>query len=481
MPDELDEFEELINPPEVPKPTKRQPRPPRPSRAAQVESVEGQGEVQQQEVVKVVNLDRRKLSKKQQKQLTDKWNGDHKGSVVDVVFKSQIEAARREYGHTAVMVGGPDENVLIGIPCPSIAFEYLITQSVFPLGLIIHLVGPPHSCKSPLLYEFMRWFRVAGGGSILQEAESKFSQELLHSIVGIEEGEVNVIVNRCNSVEDWQRKLLYWINYEKKALDGTKQEPGPGRTVPILFGVDSIMGKAAEETQEKVMDAGSAGRSYPIEALSITTFMRTVPQQVDGFPFTIVLNNHLKMGKDDMGNDVRGMAGGQGVRFQESFEIETKIRNAKISCAAWEGVVINLKCFKNAFGPGQRSIDARLLWWEEETEPGSGIYKQVTKWDWDWATIRLLTTAKERDAANLKKHGFHIAAPKTSLVENLAWSANLGMKEKNAVPWSELGKMLREDPVTLKVLRDALGIKRRPVLQGDYLRQFNNLIEEPKK
>ncbi len=76
------------------------------------------------------------------------------------------------------------------------------------------------------------------------------------------------------------------------------------------------MGKASYETQEKVHDDGFAGRNYPIEALSISTYMKTIPQMIDGWPFALVLNNHLKMGKDKDGRDVRNTAGGKAVNFQ---------------------------------------------------------------------------------------------------------------------------------------------------------------------
>lgn len=479
-PEELDEFGEPITP-AVTQPATRGPRVARQARPTQLDKenkpVINVPEANTKEVVRFVNMDNRKLSKKQKQQVTDKWNGDNKGRVVDALFKAQAEIARKIHGHSAIMVGDVDENVVVGIPCPFV-FEYITLQSVFPLGLIYHLVGPPGSCKSALLYEMMRWVREAGGGSVLQEVESKFSPELMQSVVNFADDEVNVIVNKCHSLEDWQRKLLYWIKFEKAAMDGTKEEPGPGRNFPVLFGVDSIMGKASEETQEKVLDAGSAGRNFPMEALSITTYMRTLPQLLDGFPFAIVLNNHLKMGKDQQGIDLRNIAGGQGVKFQESFEIETKVRQSKISCKDWDGAVINLKCFKNSFGSGHRNFDARMLWWSEETAPGSGKYKQVTKWDWHWSTVKMLISCKDRDASELKKHGFHISAPATAMVENLAWSATLGMKAKDAVPWAELGKMLVESPEALKIMRDALGIKRRPLLRGDYSQQLNTILSK---
>ncbi len=436
----------------------------------------------------VVDMDRevmgekRKLTKKQQDQLAG-WRGKTHGKKLDAYFRGQMEDARRKFGHRSVMAGNPDENLIIGIPMPALPIEYLLCQDVFPLGLVLQLLGEAGSLKSAFLYEIFRWFRRAGGGSHLEEVETKWSADLMQSIVGYADDEVNVLVNRCNSVEEWQQRLQYDIKTEKSKLMGTKEEPGPGRTIPICFGVDSIMGKASFETQEKVHEAGFAGRNFPIEALSITSFMKTVPQMIDEWPFALVLNNHLKMGKDSDGNDKRGVAGGRGVNFQESFELETKVRKRKIECADWDGVQIEIQCMKNSFGPSWRKIPARMLWWAEENpsypDPKHPQHwKQRTVWDWHWSTVKFLTELKGRDAARLKEVGFHIKAEKTSDVDNSAWSSTLGMKSKDAVRWDVLGKMIADSPDASNLVRQALGIKRRPLLAGDYLHQMEGLVTQ---
>jgi len=423
-----------------------------------------------------VNLDKRKLTKKQKGQL-EEWRGNTKGKKLDSYFAGQVEQARKQFGHRAVMAATEAANLVIVIPCPSLAFEYLIAQDGFPLGLVLHLAGPPGSLKSSLLLEFIRWFRMAGGGGILMENETKYSPDLPKSILGYEDAEVGLILNRCVSVEDWQDKLTYWIDTQKKGLIGTKEEPGPGRTVPILFGVDSIMGKASYETQEKVAKEGHAERSFPVEAMKMTTYMKSVPQWIDEWPFALVLNNHLKIGKDDTGREVKRTAGGVGVNFQESWELEPSVVKSKIGSADWDGVQIRIRCRKNSMGPTHRQIETRMLWWEEENKE-TGEWEQITVWDWDWATIKMLSTLKSRPAARLKDAGFHLQTPKVSDVENTAWSSNLGMKAKDAKPWQEVGRMIREDDQLMETLRTCLSIKRRPLLDGDYLDQLESLRKD---
>ena len=50
------------------------------------------------------------------------------------------------------------------------------------------------------------------------------------------------------------------------------------------------------------------------------------------------------------------------------------------------------------------------------------------------------------------------------------------MKASDAVPWAELGRMLREDVEVANRLRKALDITSIPVLSGDYAMQREELV-----
>ena len=425
-------------------------------------------------------LDDRRLSKAQKTKL-EVWAGSKRDKAMDSYLAGITERARTKFGHEAVMAASEMDNLIVGIPCPALVFEYIIAQDCFPLGLVFHLSGATNTNKSALLSEFFRWFLLAEGLGNLFEVESKISTDFLPSIVGYDMAK-HIMVDNCVSVEDWQAHLQYWLQEHKIALTGTKENPGPGRTVPILFGVDSIMGKEAWETQEKVRDVGAGGRAFPLAALSITQFMKTVPGDLTGWPFAICLNNHRKAGTDDKGHEVWRTGGGSGVGFQESFELATSIRKSNIECADWKGRIINIKCWKNSYGDTYRNADTRILWWEEldaaaSAEAGRQIWRQKTVWDWHWATVKLLTTLEGQEKARLDD-AFHIRAVKTSEVENTAWSKNLGMKAEDAVSWAQLGAVIAADPVALEAIRGALSIKRRPLLQGDYLKQQQKLAEQ---
>lgn len=445
----------------------------------------------------VALLDGDMPSKKKGKSKLVELTGERRIKMVDKLFVGFAEETRKRTGHSGVKVIDNTNALIVGIPCPSLAFEFLIAQDCFPLGLVYQLVGKTGVGKSALAAEIGRWFVLAGGGMILCEAETKFNPLWYQSIMGFDTFEARVKPMPCDSVEHWQRSLTWAINAMKDQLRGTTDAPGPGRTVPIQYTVDSIMGKQSEETIEKIFGAkgktgkrgttgeGHASRGYPIEAQLITRYMRSVPGELENWPFSLILVNHLKLKTDDMGNAERHKPGGDQVGFQESFEIELRKvggHKKRIECKEFEGYPVELSCEKNSFGPTHRRIQSRVLWWEEE-DPETGLWRQKTVWDWDWSTVHLLyhimygEKSSPRLKASLKEIDFHLECPKASEIENLAWSRSLGMKKDDAVSWAELGALIREDKELRDKLREALRINRRPLLQGDYLKQLDAASE----
>jgi hypothetical protein len=431
------------------------------------------------------------------------WSAANRGRTLDLFLRSQSERARSKFGHGSVFLGSETDTLVVGIPCPAFVYEYVIGQDCFPLGLITQIVAKYGVGKSALLAEIGRWFDLAGGGTVLCENETKFNPHWYRSILG-NSAYNRMQLHRCNSVEDWQRHLTFSMEIMKADMTGTKEVPGPGRTIPILYGVDSIMGKMSEENQEKIFgnrgkkqakgakkkksvpgEGYAQARSYPIEAGSITKYMRSVPQQFDNWPFSLVLVNHLRIQKDDAGNAERSKTGGEQVNFQESFELELKKlggHKKRIGTSQFEGTPMILSCEKNSFGPTHRSAVVRLLWWHE-TDPDTGEDIQRSVWDWDWATVHLLNNLLNGDVSTyyksrLKDRGVHLEVIRSGDSDNAAWSRSAGVSKNNPVSWSELGALIRQNTELLDTLRSALGIARRPFLAGDYVSQISKMSED---
>jgi len=420
----------------------------------------------------------RKLTRKAQDSLKG-WRsgGTARGHKMDDYMKSVADQARLGSGHTGVFLGSESKQLVVSFPVPAFAFEFVIANQGFPMGLVWHLVSTHGTGKSGLLAEIARWHDLAGGGFELKENETKFNPPWYESIMGQEAFE-RMVLTRCNSVEDWQKAMTDGVKIQKKMMDGTKDKPGPGRTFPILFGVDSIMGKMSDDSQESIRKEGSASRGFPVEALKITRYMKTMPQWLDGWPFSVVLVNHLKLDKNpDTGQDVRNMAGGKQTLFQESFELELRRVGPKvIESSEWDGFQVEISCAKNSFGPTHRSIVTRVLWWEELDEE-TGEFKQKTIWDWDWAMVRLLWSIMEGNKEKnirlrkyLKEDGFDMGFKNPGgHVDCQAWSKAAGVSEKDPLSYSEMGAKLRNDPKLMALLRRALRIRSLPQLEGDYL------------
>src|SRR5262249_1739370 len=88
-----------------------------------------------------------------------------------------------------------------------------------------------------------------------------------------------------------------------------------------------------------------------------------------------------------------------------------------------------------------------------------------TRFEWGWATVKLLANAagdlrdKLNDVVDL-----HIE--KTGHVENSAWSKRLGVSKDDALPWEEIGNLIAADPAIMASIRDIYNIKQRGLLDG---------------
>lgn len=435
---------------------------------------------------------KQRLSKKQK--AIEPWAKNRTVALATMMQELKNQKAK-EFGANSVYVGSELERIEIGLPMPSLAMEYLLQRNVFPLGVIIQISAKHGSCKSALLAELFRWFydyrnpiHGNGGTGSLSEVETKISPELFQSIMGVDNFD-KLLTSQCDSLEDWQESLKHDLNNFKAYLLGTKEKPGPGGIMPILYAIDSIAGKLTRKTQEGIEESGHAGKGFPVEALSITRYVKTMAGWLRGWPFTVVAINQTKTklaeegskGGKSYGGPKDSRSGGDQLNFSESIDLELK-KYGRVKCPDFEGYHVEVKVVKNSMGPDARRIVTRMLWWEEPDEEAESGFRQKTVWDWNWATVHLLAqimsseSQEPRFKANLKEIGFHLKCTSVSPIENAGWSKNiLGMKDdEDAVSWNELGARIHENAELMKQLRKALAIRVRPRMSGDYLEQYEN-------
>jgi hypothetical protein len=374
------------------------------------------------------------------------------------MLRESISMARKKFGDKNICVAGEAGKIVIGLPMPCLALEFLIQNTVWPLGRFTQIVGKHGTCKSALCLEIARWFKENDGITYLFENETKYSSDLATSVVGYANNfdQESLVHMPCNSLNDWQAKLQHMTKYFKETM--SKKEIG--KTFPVLYIVDSLMGKLAIESQERIEKEGYADRSHPLEAMMINSFMKKYPQDIEEWPMCLLATNHLKPSKTDTGAVERKIAGGASPGFQETFELEmSRDQNHKINLIDEEsfeqgGIKLKIACKKNSLGETDRSIKAELRWYQREC-PETGEFRQYTYWDWNAATVHLLSSYEGFRKEKINEI-VHIGGD-----GNKRYSKTLGIPSSDPVTPSELGALIEADADIKHKLRRLFGIKPR--------------------
>lgn len=409
---------------------------------------------------------------------SNQWTGDQRNASLNGMFGAMRDQARQELG-SAVSIGTEAEANLVGLPFPALCLRYLFQSTVLPLSRIYQITGEEGSAKSAFLYEVMRWHAVFGGGSILAENENKDSPELRQSILQWNEAWMaRLLVKQTYSLEEWQDVLTTFVEIAKKQQDAVG---GAGRTVPLCFAVDSLMATAPQSEIDAVNKDGHASRGFALAANLIARYMRTMPERIQQYPFTMFGTNHLKPATTPTGLPTANIPGGKSVKFMETYEIEMKkAMNADIDLNTHGGLRLKFIARKNSLGPSRKSITAELLWWNSDAE--DGVWRQRTAWDWNTATINLLMsfeTAKgKRTIYNLLKDitGIEIA----SRTAGTAYSTVLGIPKSAPQEYRIVATELEKRPDLLTQLYKVLGIAERRAFQPgmDYQQMLREASSE---
>ena len=440
----------------------------------------------------------------------DKGKGKIKGppsmhQLRSSLLAATIRLAQEEYGDKSIVAAGEADKMVIGVTIP-LAMQYVIQNNVLPLGRMIQLVGVEKSNKSSLGFEITRWFSDVGGACNLFENETKYSPDLAQSIFGWADerrllygGSGEVLVHYpCGTLQDWQQKLSSTTQHiktimsvgikEKKGKGGKIIVPGvkpTGRIFPVLQLLDSIAGGVSEEKQIKMDNRGYAERDYAIEALLNQEFLKKFRTDLIGWPFTLLVVNHLKKQKAEKGGHIeRKKPGGKHLGFQESLELEmSKIQSLKYvddrpdaPSLDIKGNRIVIKCQKSALGEEERSVVVDLLWWQDRSKV-DGRPRQYSQWQWEAALVNLLLSLEGSRKARAQEI---VDLHKKSDTE--IWSRRLGVSKEHPVNKQEIGLLLEKDPEIVSQLSDLFAIKQRTVFSyGDDYRKMLGIEAQKKK
>ena len=406
------------------------------------------------------------------------WTGVQRDESLNGMFEAMRSQGQHEL-NSDVSIGTEAEANLVGLPLPALCLRYLYQSTVFPLSRIIQITGEEGSAKSAFLYEKMRWHMIYGGGAVLAENENKDSPELRQSILQWRPEWLNrLITKQTYSLEEWQDVLSTFVEIAQKQQDAAD---GAGRTVPICFGIDSLMATAPQAEIDAVKKDGHASRGYALAANLIARYMRTMPERIKAYPFTVIGTNHLKPATDPRGLPTANIPGGKAVKFMETYEIEMKkAQSHDIDLLEYGGLRIKFIARKNSLGPSRKSITAELLWWYGDD--GAGNWRQQTAWDWDTSTIDLLMSFED---AKGKKTIYNrlreiTGINVTSKTQRLAYSTILGIPKSDPQLYRIVGGQLEQRPDLLVQIYQVLGIAQRRAFEPgtDYRDMHNQAVAE---
>lgn len=389
---------------------------------------------------------------------------------LDECLATIITDAKAKLGDDKVFTGKESESRLVGIYLPALSLRYFYQCNIMPLSRVEQITGIQESCKSAFLYEKYRWIRCNGGKNYHIENESKDSDSLRMSMMNYDYDAVDLLISEA--LEEWQQYLSYLAgpNSIKAAFTGTKDRPGPGKTIPIGLGVDSLTAKMSRELQDKMDVTGHADRMHPIDALKISGYLKYFPQKLVGWPFWFGAVNHLKPQKTQMGAIDYHTPGGYSIKFQETFE--TRLQRIADIDSGDNGVLIKFVTQKNSLGPGRKTINAAFRWF---FDPATG--KQRSYWDWHSATIELLDKGLKTGGLRSACHDIVDLRTKSAGGKRV-WSKTLDIPESDAVPYSVAGEMLEKRPDLMAALHKTLGVREYSIFKPgiDYSQQLKDAI-----
>jgi len=420
------------------------------------------------------------MAKRRKKEVEQKT--DHLSRVIaaDSLLASTVADMEQKFGKKGILVG--KQSLSRVLPVPSLAVRYILQSEGLPLSHVYQLVGAPGSFKSTMLAEMQRWHRMCAGINYTMEAETKDQDDLRWAILNQDHNACRV--EDCRTMEEWQRKVLYYIESLQKNID---KELDGERIVPACFGVDSLTGKPSERNLKKIKEAGHADLQHPIEANLLKTYFQALPGELLGWPFNFVGVNHLKVNMDPKtGLPQKNIPGGWALKFQclVVFIMKKIKTDYKKEC---NEIDIQIETFKNNMGPDGLRCRVKLKIYMT-TDPETGEAQTHAHFLWRAASILLLSCGQDMKAGQLAQ--MHPKMKEICDVHEISrgslgkhyWSKRLGVPSAEALPAEELGHMLEQRADVLDELYPVMGIKKRKFFEPavDYLTQLDEaeVLEE---
>lgn len=373
----------------------------------------------------------------------------------------------------AVAISRPSSlgSAVVGIELTQFAPRYLFGNNVYRLGVFAELVGEPAAGKTALQLEIERWHiygssaRFAYAPSAFKPgaakhicAEPRFSPDLAESIIGVPASgsQCFIVADGIKCVEDWQEETTNWVKlYEEHA------EAGIAPLFASCVGEDSLTSVTTRDEAQKTWDAGSANPGFAQIAKSLNLYFKVLPGRLAFWPVSFVATNHQKVSKDTRGFNVRREPGGSAVTFGGTTII--RVENKGKSETQHNGVrLVKLTYQKNSLSSAgeERSIEVEMRWHYDPTHATPANPRgQCTVWDWEAATVALLTSF-EPSSAKRKRIDEIVYIENVNKSTKTADCKQYGLKKAH---WHTIGDAIAQDKVTTHALDELFNVTHRAV------------------
>lgn len=390
----------------------------------------------------------------------------------DSFMAAIIKSTADRRGASGALLASEYRNYQWGVPLPHLMLEYLFGLNVIPYPAMIEVAGLPGSCKSAFLQYLLGVYASKELSSAMIETEGKMSSTLLESILG-EDAEKVFIMPGPLMQEEWQAELLQILKLYRKHYVASLKEyaKSKGKTplmAPMLIGLDSLGGSPSSDSMATVDKEGSAGRSFPIEALKNKRFFEQIPTRLRDLPLTLIYTNHEK--PEGMG-EAKGF-GPPGAKEHKSkggitpaffcgirLFFEQASKPQQIKKGTWQQN-LSIEVGKNSFN--QKGTKLHLtMEWEKAVDTETNSELQTTRFLWGKALARWLAPSVP---------GFHYdrEAVKKFLTVTYESDTKYSCKELDlkSAPPETVGAAIEANPELVEQLRPYMGIKAFNVWNG---------------
>jgi len=384
------------------------------------------------------------------------WDADSASSYMAEQFRAEAIAAKSGIEDSTVTAMSD-----VGLYLPSLSLRTLFQRTCYPLERSMIIFGPTGSNKSALLYWFYWLFTVVNKGKYLHvEVEDKDTPILRLSILEYRR-EVGW-VRRCESMDAFMSTVNRYFDWFKGVC---AKAGGPGRRVPFVVGIDSLVAKMTEEAAAKVeKEHGVPGRRFADEARALSDWFKIAPGYLQGWPFSLISINHDKTPKTEPGAGpvVHRTPGGTAPNYYATYKMRVeRVRQIKQQATGWEGNRLRLTMDKCSMATSHRSVDVEFVWRMEETvtKTGRTIMAQRSVWNWHKATTEMLfnlVQRRDQEGARAAAVADILGIQRRSAGRYHAKGLDLGPDD--AVSATEFGRILETRRDVLDQLEPRLGI-----------------------